>query len=264
LRTVRDFVKTIVVVAFPLLIFSGCARGIDPQRSLKFQQAQKVFDEADSPEEFLTAAALYQEILDGGGGSAGYVSGAVLYNQGNALMRAGRRGEAIVAYRRAKPYRPRDPYLEANLRYALGNQNPAARRPLIEYLLFWQDWLSYPAKFHLAASAAAVTFLLGLAALLVPRRLLGRCAVGGLVVTLILTFSAAVDWYRFDYVARGVVVGEEVIARKGNADGYQPAFTEPLGEGAEFRLVERRDDWLLIRLPGGQEGWVEQAAVVLY
>ena len=41
------------------------------------------------------------------------------YNLGNAYFRAGEYGRAIAAYRKAKPYRPRDPYLEANLRQAL-------------------------------------------------------------------------------------------------------------------------------------------------
>ena len=31
------------------------------------------------------------------------------------------------------------------------------RRPLIEHLLFWQDWISYPAKFQLAACGVAIT-----------------------------------------------------------------------------------------------------------
>lgn len=39
---------------------------------------------------------------------------------------------------------------------------------------------------------------------------------------------------------------------------------KPLAEGAEFRLVERPGDWLLIRMPGGQEGWLEKEAVALY
>ena len=63
---------------------------------------------------------MYQAILD-----RGYVSGVVLYNQGNAFMRAGQRGRAVAAYRQARRYLGPDPFLEANLAYALGNQPPA-------------------------------------------------------------------------------------------------------------------------------------------
>ncbi len=243
-----------------LLPSAGCGRSADIEVARAFVEAQQTFDQAQSPEDFLRAAGLYQSILD-----RGVVSGAVLYNQGNAYMQAGQRGRAIAAYRRAQRYRPRDPYLDANLRYALGTENPGARRrPMIEYLLFWQNWLSYPEKFYLVGAAAALTFALAVAALFWRRRWLARLAVAGLVLMLLPALSAAYDWYRYDHLVHGVVVRHEVIARKGNAASYQPAFTEPLAEGTEFRLVEDRGDWYLIRLAGGQEGWVEKEAVVSY
>ena len=58
---------------------------------------------------------MYQSLLD-----RGIRSGAILYNQGNAFMKAGHRGQAIAAYLEAKRYLPRNPYLDANLRFAQG------------------------------------------------------------------------------------------------------------------------------------------------
>jgi tetratricopeptide (TPR) repeat protein len=258
----RSTLPSIIAVAafLALGLSSGCGRGVDLDVSRTFQEAQETFDDAQEPEDFLRAAGLYQSILD-----RGVVSGVVLYNQGNAYMQAGQRGRAIAAYRQAQRYRPRDPYLEANLLYALGSETPVAgRRPVIEYLLFWQNWLSYPEKFRLAAAAAAVAFALGVLAIVRRRRLFTLWAVGGLVLTLLLAFSAGYDWRRFDGIVHGTIVREEVIVRKGNADSYEPAFTEPLTEGAEFLRVEDRGDWLLIRLSGNEEGWVREDDVVLY
>ena len=79
-----------------------------------------------------------------------------------------------------------------------------------------------------------------------------------------MAFSAAYDWQRFDNTRHGVVIQAQTIARKGNGPSYEPAFEEPLGEATEFRLAEQRGDWLLIRLPGGGEGWIEQKAAVTY
>lgn len=258
----RNTLPPIIAVAasVALGLSSGCGRGVDLDVSRTFQEAQQVFDDAQSPDDFLRAAGLYQSIL-----KRGVVSGVVLYNQGNAYMQAHQRGRAIAAYRQAQRYRPRDPYLEANLLYALGSETRVTgRRPMIEYLLFWQNWLSYPEKFRLATAAAAVAFALGVIAIVRRRRLSTRLAVGGLVLTLLLAFSAGYDWRRFDRIVHGVVVRQEVIARKGNADGYEPAFTEPLTEGAEFRRIEHRSDWLLIRLSGDEEGWVREEDVVVY
>ena len=104
------------LVAGSLAASSGCGGRVDPTMFSQFQRAQEAFDQAQQPDEFLRVAALYQEMLD-----TGLVSGAVLYNQGNAFMRAGQRGRALACYRQAVRYRPRDPYLAANLNYALGS-----------------------------------------------------------------------------------------------------------------------------------------------
>jgi hypothetical protein len=243
-----------------LLLPAGCGRSADGELLRKFQAAQEAFDKASRPEEFLKVAAMYQEIVD-----SGVVSGTVFYNQGNALVRARQPGRAIAAYRQAQRYRPRDPDLEANLHSAQGADAPAAaRRPLIETLLFWQNWLSYPEKFYAAATVAALAFMLGLAALATRHRLWRRLSLAALVLTGVVCLSAAYDWYRFDCVVHGVIARPKVIARKGNAASYEPAFTEPLAEGTEFRLHEQRADWLLVELAGGEEGWIEQDAAALY
>ncbi|MBI5368836.1 MAG: tetratricopeptide repeat protein [Planctomycetes bacterium] len=249
---------------------AGCAPGPDLDASRRFQEAQEVFSRAAQPEEFLRAAAIYQELLE-----TGLECGAVLYNQGNAYMRAGRRGLAIAAYRRALRYRPRDPYLDANLRAALGGgaggsgpagiADAAARRPLVEYVLFWQRWLSEPEKFSLAALAGALALALGLVALFaangVPWR---RAAAGFLLATLLVAVSAALDLYRYRWIRHGVVTAQEVLARKGNGASYEPAFNQALPEGTEFVMGEQRGDWVLVRLAGDLEGWIPADAAVLY
>ncbi|MGA2799256.1 MAG: SH3 domain-containing protein [Thermoguttaceae bacterium] len=237
----------------------GCARNFDPRLAQKFQAAQTAFDRAAKPEDFVKVAAMYQEMIDDGA-----VSGAVFYNQGNAWMRAKQPGRAIAAYRQAERYRPRDPYLEANLQFALG-QGASAHRPILETILFWQNWLSYPEKFYGTAAAALLTFCCAAVMLFSSRRRLWRRLVlAGAAITALMIISAAYDWYRFDYVVRGVITQADVVARKGNAESYEPALTEKLSEGTEFRLLERRGDWLLIRLPGGQEGWVMDHMAVTY
>jgi hypothetical protein len=242
-----------------LLFFSGCGQPLDLDSARIFQEAEKTFAQAKSPEDYLKAAAMDQEILD-----RGYVSGAVLYNQGNAFMRANQRGRAVAAYRQARRYMGPDPFLEANLAYAVGNQPPVRRRPLIEHILFWQDWISYPAKFQLAACGVGITLALAVAALFVHLRLLTRATLTGLVLSLLFIFSSAYDWHRYEWNVHGAIVQKQTVVRKGDAESYEPALTTALEEGAEFDLVERRGDWILIRLAGDQEGWVPDRAMVLY
>ncbi|MCY2990441.1 MAG: BatD family protein [Planctomycetota bacterium] len=239
---------------------AGCARVPDPALSQKFQAAQQAFDKAQAADDFLRAAGLYQEILD-----TGLVSGAVLYNQGNAFLRGGQRGRAIACYRQAQRYRPRDALLDHNLGYTLGPGSAKPQHTVLDYLLFWQDWIGYGDKFRWLAAAGLVTFALAVAALYVQRqRVVARVAVVALWLTLVLAASAAYDWFRFEAIRRGVLTADGVVARKGNAESYEPAFTQPLPEGTEFQVLERRDDWLLIRLPGAKEGWVTGDRAVVY
>jgi hypothetical protein len=247
------------ILILGVLILSGCVRNPDPPLAQKFQAAQTAFDRATKPEDFVKVASMYQEMIDDGA-----VSGAVFYNQGNAWMRAKQPGRAIAAYRQAQQYRPRDPYLEANLQYALGSSAPV-HRPVIETVMFWQNWLSYPEKFYAAAAAALLTFCFAAIMLFTSRRRLWRRLVlAGAAVTALMIISAAYDWYRLDYVTHGVITQPDVVARKGNAESYEPALNEKLSEGTEFQVLECRGQWLLIRLPGGQEGWIDQRAAVTY
>jgi tetratricopeptide (TPR) repeat protein len=241
------------------VLLAGCGVSVDPTLYAKFQAAQEAFEQATSPEQFLRAAALYQEILD-----SGVVSGAVLYNQGNAFMRAGERGRALACYRQAKRYRPRDPYLHANLQNALPDSGAAGRKPIAEYLLFWQDWVSYSSKFTLSTVFALLTFGLAVIGLYLWPAALKRCALVALLITLALVLSAVYDWYRFTHVKHGVIVSDQVVARKGDGESYEPAFTEPLAEATEFVVADRRNGWVLMRLGAAQEGWAPADAVVIY
>ena len=238
---------------------TGCRETLDPAHYGKFQSAQQAFDAAKTPDDFRHAAALYQEILD-----QGLVSGVVLYNQGNAFMRANMRGHAVASYRRAQRYRPNDPYLEANLANAKGSGSDAERKPLIEYVLFWQDWVSFPAKFRLSSLFALGTLAIAVFGVWWGKRVFVRFSAMALLVTIALAISATYDWYRFLHLKHGALVANAVVARKGNAESYEPAFTAKLDEGTEFRVVEGRGGWILIRLAGDQEGWIPLADAVVY
>lgn len=247
-----------IAAALAVTTWLGCGRRADLDTYRDFDSAQSAFEQARTADDFRKSAAAFEQLAD-----SGMRCGAVYYNLGNAYMRAGERGRAIAAYRQAQPFMPSDPRLEANLAYAQGIENGGTRRPLAEHVLFWQNWISYHAKARIGLFCGAITLLLAVVAIFHPRHL-RAATIGALAVTLLVAVSVAYDWHRFDHVERGVIVTPDTVARKGNMQTYEPAFTEPLPEGTEFRITDRRGSWLRIRLPEGGEGWIEQADAVVY
>jgi hypothetical protein len=239
-------------------VMTGCRRPLDPTIYAQFESIERSFQEATTPDQYVRVAAAYQEMID-----QDVVSGVIFYNQGNAFMRADMLGRAVASYRRAQRYRPRDPQLAANLRLAMRGAEPS-RRPIIEYVLFWQDWISFPGKFRLNLWAGFATFLLATVNLFLRARVWARISIVGLAAALLLVISAGYDWHRFEHTRHGVVVLDEVVARKGNSLSYEPAFNTPLPETTEFIVRDQRGAWLLIELSGGEQGWIESEGGFVY
>src|SRR5579871_870004 len=73
-------------------------------RERSFVKGLELFDAAQTPDQYRESARAFESAL-----ADGFRSGTVYYNLGNAYYRAGEYGRAILNYRKAKPYRPRDP-----------------------------------------------------------------------------------------------------------------------------------------------------------
>ena len=133
-------------------------------------------------------------------------------------------------------------------------------------MLFWQGWLSYGEKFGLLALAATLAMLTALLARLGVRGVpsLRRTAWALLVLTVLLGWSATLQAHDVDRIQHGVVTADDVVARKGDAESYEPAFSTPLHAGAEFVVLEHRREWLHIKLSGDLEGWIPVSAAVRY
>src|SRR6476659_1044175 len=93
-------------VFFGLLIGSLCLRA--DEVSTAFDQANKLYEQGKYGE----AASGYGKLAQ-----AGQVSSALYFNLGNALLKSGELGRAILNYRLAQRLAPRDPDIRVNLRF---------------------------------------------------------------------------------------------------------------------------------------------------
>lgn len=227
-------------------------------REQKFLRALEVFDNAKSPDDYRESAHVLESILEDG-----YRNGAVYYNLGNAYFRAGEYGRAILNYRKAKPYRPRDPYLIANLEQALAaapGRLPEVSPPWWKHVLFWTDWFSYPSKVNL------LFWGLSLAAVLTMASVWFRTSRLIVPIVIFIMFALAIgidatitDPGRID-AQRAVITGE-TSARKGTGNSYEAAFDQPLRDGAEFQVLSETSGWTFGHFEGVGNGWVRNEFV---
>jgi tetratricopeptide (TPR) repeat protein len=236
------------------------AHAADPgTRQRTFIRALEVYDAAKTPQDYRDSAALLESLL-----TDGFRNGAVYFHLGNAYFRAGEYGRAIAAYRKAKLYRPRDSYLEANLRQALSvapGHLPEPPAPWWTHVLFWSGWLSLPEKAYGAFAGYLLAALAATAALLLRRGRLYWISATLAIGAIVLSLDTGLAYAETAWSRHGVVTSE-TIARKGIGKDYEPAFDQPLKDGAEFTILSENGDWIFGHFEGVGDGWLRREHTV--
>ncbi len=230
-----------------------------------FNEANSLFREANETsardagaarELYRRAALRYERITREGG----IQNGQLFYNVGNAYFRSEDLGRAILNYRRAEMYMPDDESVTQNLEFArsrrLDRFEENEETKILQTLLFWHYDVSPVVRSTLFVILSGI-FWIG-AAVRLRRRMLvpvWGLVLSGLLAALLLG-SLVVDSTSGADRHSGVILAQQVVARKGDGNSYEPSFTEPLHAGTEFRVIEERKDWLQIQLPDGRQCWV--------
>jgi tetratricopeptide (TPR) repeat protein len=209
------------------------------------------------------AATRYQALV-----TAGFESGALHYNLGNAFFRAGELGRAILSYERARRLLPRDPDVRANLRFAhrqTGANAAAAPAPPPLWLR-----LTAPLAFRATTGELALTTAIAYTAvmllltlrLFLPawRQALGRAAVAAGVMVVLAGTACGVRLVEEHLRTRAVIVrAGDIPVRFEPSDTGTVHFTLP--EGALVRVLAERESWHQVARTDGRRGWIEAAAV---
>ncbi len=223
-----------------------------------FVRALELFDNAKSPDDYRESARALESIV-----ANGFQNGAVFFNLGNAYFRAGSFGRAILNYRKAQPYRPRDPYLKANLQQALaaapGKLTPSPA-PWWNHVLFWTNWLAYPTKVKACFLGVCAAAMLLLVAIYFRISRLHWLVAACILVSMALAIDLSIQ-YRDVAGTRFAVITGETIARKGTGNSYEAAFDQPLLDGAEFQVLNQTSDWTFGHFEGIGDGWVKNEFV---
>ncbi len=228
-----------------------CSSGGIAQAS-GFEDANKLYYEG----KFSEAAAAYEKLTH-----SETASPAVYFNLGNAWFKSGQIGRAIWAYKQAERYTPRDPDLRANLQFARnqtqgptlkfnGWQRSLERLTLNEWTLLacGSIWILL---LLLSAWQLRVTWGRGGRGLLFPT----------VLVSLVLCGCLAAALYQDLSNQSAVVISPQTIVRNGPLEESKNAFT--LHDGSEVRVLDRKENWLLVTTDPQRTGWLRADQVLL-
>ncbi len=244
---------TFSIFFFALFLLFICAPHVRAQTPLSgFEAANKLYYEA----QFTNAASAYEKVIQ-----SGQHAPSLYFNLGNAWFKSGQIGRAIAAYRHAEQLTPRDPDVRANLRFARNQAQGPSYSPNA-----WQRWLSKLTlnEWTLLASGSVWLWFLLLAALQWRpqwktsfRTVLFALAAASLVFCSCL--AAAI--YEDRGFQTAVVIAHEAVVRHGPLDESQNSFA--VHDGAELRVLDRKDDWLLVTTDPRRIGWLRRDQVLL-
>jgi tetratricopeptide (TPR) repeat protein len=193
---------------------------------------------------------------------AGLENADLYFDAGNAWLKAGKVGRAILWYERARRLDPAEPDLGFNLRYArklVRDEQPERKEPLYGMLLFWKNWLGLR-TWAWGAAALSTLFWIVMGLRLAAGRPKSLKAPGAvLALALVFALAAGYGYLRREAVQRGVILAEAVEARSGTTEASSALFT--LHEGVVVDVERERNGHVLVRYSTSKFGWIPKQDV---
>jgi len=268
----RQYLWPLILCAIATLSSRAlCATDMQDTVATELQAAQTAYDQgiesartdpAAAQKYFAQAANGFDKVV-----KSGVSNGKLLYNLGNAQVQAKQIGSGIGSYLQAQRIMPGDSQLQSNLAHArtlVKDRFDSGGGILMEDVSDWWHLISFNSRLTLAGMFWIAAWVI--VALLfhqptaarhdTARVFVRRAAWGFAICGVILGATVVSDITAAQLRPQGVTTSDGVMVRKGNGDGFDPQFAEPLSQGVEFRVLQRRPGWLLIRLGDGKSGWI--------
>jgi Tetratricopeptide repeat/Bacterial SH3 domain len=246
LRTQLMMVVTLILMLCSVQVYAG------PLDDLAVEG-----DSAYKNGNYEEAIQVYNRIL-----AAGYESGSLYYNLGNAYYKSGRLAESILYYKRAIRLMPQDKDVHYNLELAKSktvDRIEAKPRLAVWNLLDSMRDFSSPRTTAIVAlilaSFAAIMFSI---AMLIRNSLIKRIGrITSLVSAILFVAVLALVLLRVaddNGDPAGIVMVEKVTVHSAPDPTTMEVFS--LHSGTHVTILKELDSWSEIRLDDGRQGWV--------
>jgi tetratricopeptide (TPR) repeat protein len=241
------------VVLFGLISFIGILSGAAAEGPSHFEQANRLYEEG----KFSEAASLYESML-----KAGRRSPEIFFNLGNTYFREARLGRAIFNYRQAERMNPRDPDVQANLRFT--RERVTGALSTTEAV-----WIRAVRYFTLDELTTACTLLFWVWAGLVCFRqwrptLQPKLRTPGLIIGSVLGISMVILMiaYATSDERIAIVTAAQAPVHLGPLSKSQISYSAT--DGTELKALAERGEWLQVSDRSERSGWVQATNVLTF
>ena len=250
-----------------ILVSTNLLFALSTQDKKVFQEAQTTFEKAltlkseTKQKQMLKAARQFVAIM----AERDIKNGYLYYNIGNAYYEAGKKGKALVNYKRANRYLSGLEELNNNIQQVTSDLeiNIVSKswwQNFKKDLFFWHYIIDY----HSRRVVFIVTFIAfwALMCVMVLKKniVLNTIVMAVLFATICFGTSFLISFYQIHYLKEGVIILEQTETRKGPSLSYEAFYQQPLKEGVEFRLIDEQNNWWKIELENGDKMWIKQSS----
>jgi len=254
-----------ILVAIFSIIFMSCTseRKSIEEKYPELVEAENLFQTAlnktdqEKAEYFERSAIVLEQFIEDNKIDNAYI----FYNLGNSWFYADQLGKAIYNYKKAERRKPSNSNIMNNLSFArsfvIDTSESPQINPLIRTIFFLHFDLSFKSKFIILLILLFITITSLILLMYGIKK-----GIKNILFTVSLLIMFSVLSLTLDLLAKpeGVVTVPEIVARKGDSNGYESSFTSPLHEGIEFELISVRNGWYHIELCDGRQGWIPEYA----
>lgn len=201
--------------------------------------------------EFSAAARSFESIA-----ASGVVNPDLFFNIGNARLKAGDLGHAILWYERAMRLDPRGPDLAFNLEYAdtLLKDKVDGDLTLGAVVMFWQGIVPVTWLRAAAVALSCVFFLVAGVRVVQRKKIFSGLARLVMAFGILFFLAAAMEEYRFMTETRAVILRDKVQVRSGTMEGATRLFD--LNAGTRVWVKGEKKGYLKIKVARGKVGWI--------
>lgn len=179
------------------------------------------------------------------------------YNIGNAYIKAGDTGRAILWYERAKREIPRDPDLIFNLEYAKGFVTDKVESSGIDItglIFFWKDYFPPETVQYCAIVLSFIFFFYAAIRIVVRKKIFTPAGVVVFSALVITGCTAIYSYYHQSANHFAVVISKEASVRSGISEDATKLFI--LHAGTRVKVADVRNGYLKILFSKDKIGWI--------